>query len=128
MDTGKLTAIPFSFLIQQLNSLLDSGKYDHITIADVHLHIDDRSVLRWLATVAKGDIDLSVLLDTNTYGKFEELYSNFLQNLSGGYRGNERRKWGVEKKGLCLLIAWTNEAVQQGSDWKPDKDLFRTLC
>ena len=33
--------------------------------------------------------------------------------LYRGYEGEERRKWGVERNGLCLLIAWVGEIVQQ---------------
>jgi hypothetical protein len=125
VDTSKLKASSFTHLILQLNRLLDSGKYERITIEEVHKHIDDRSVLRWLADIAEGDIDLSVYLTANVYGEFEELYANFLQNLSGGYAGREYRKWGVENRGICLLIAWTNEIIQCGDGWQPDKDMFR---
>jgi hypothetical protein len=125
MDTTKLTASSFTLLILQLNSMLDTGKYDSITMRDVHKHINDRTVLRWLREIGKGDIDLSVHQDTETYGDFEQLYANYLQNMSGGYAGNEGRKWGVENRGLCLLIAWTNEALQQGAAWKPKAEMFR---
>jgi hypothetical protein len=36
-----------------------------------------------------------------------------LQDILGGYRGLERRKWGISHNGICLLIAWVNELVQQ---------------
>lgn len=126
MDTSKLTASSFTLLILNLNHMLDTGKYDSITIEEVHRHIKDRSVLRWLREIGKGDIDLSGHLDTDVYGNFEELYSNYLQNMAGGYAGDERRRWGIEKRGLCFLIAWTNEAIQLGSGWKPNADMFRT--
>jgi len=38
-----------------------------------------------------------------------------------GYAGNERRKWGIENLGLCLLLAWTNKIIQQGSGWYPNE-------
>jgi hypothetical protein len=126
MDTSRLTASAFTLLVLHLNSMLDTGKFDGITIEEVHRHIDDRSVLQWLQEIGQRSIDLSVHLDANVYGNFEEMYSNYLQNISGGYRGQERRKWGVENRGLCLLIAWTNEALQEGDGWKPKKDMFRT--
>ena len=65
MDTSKLTASSFTLLILQLNKMLDSGKYDAITIEEVHRHIDDGSVLRWLRQFGKDDIDLSIHLDTD---------------------------------------------------------------
>jgi hypothetical protein len=126
VDVSKLTASSFTQLILQLNAMLDTGKHDGITIADVHRHIDDRSTLRWLREVGKGDLDLSPFLDTQTYGNFDELYANFLQNMADARAGDERRKWGVSNRGLCLLIAWTNEAIQLGAGWKPEAGMFRT--
>src|ERR1022692_1967600 len=94
MDHTALT-----LLILKLNKLLDSGKYYGITVYEAKTHIEDRTVLTWLRVRAKGDIDLSTHLDTNTYGNFDELHSNYLANILGGYEGEERRKWGVQKKG-----------------------------
>ncbi|MFZ1061677.1 MAG: hypothetical protein WAP47_21085, partial [Candidatus Rokuibacteriota bacterium] len=34
-----------------------------------------------------------------------------LQEILKTYRGHERRKWGVARSGLCLLVAWTAELV-----------------
>ena len=36
-----------------------------------------------------------------------------LQDILGTYNGREHRKLGVENNGICLLIAWVNELVQQ---------------
>jgi hypothetical protein len=46
-----------------------------------------------------------------------------LQSIYGGYAGQERRKWGIENKGLCLLVAWTMEIIQQGSGWQSNEDI-----
>jgi len=111
-------------LILYLNSLVDSGKYDDIGIEEVKLHIDDGSILRWLQQ--RTDIDLSLHVgDPNLTEGFEDFYVNYLQAIYDAYAGNERRKWGVERRGLCLLIAWTNEIVQQGKGWKPNEDVAR---
>jgi hypothetical protein len=115
---------PLTLMILHLNSVLDSGKYDGITVEEVKDHIDDRSILPWLRQRAPElEDELREILDTDLYGDFEEFYVGQLQDILGGYGGRERRKWGVEKKGLCLLIAWTNEIVQRGSGWRPDANL-----
>jgi hypothetical protein len=44
---------------------------------------------------------------------------DYLQRMCNAYSGDERKKWGVENSGLCLLLAWTNEIIQQGSGWHP---------
>ena len=113
MDTSNLNASTFAYLLLQLNGLVDSGKHDDLTIADVYEHIQDRSVLQWLG------------IRMQSYGDFEELYANYLKNMDC-YRGRELHKWGVEKRGLCLLIAWTIEVFQHGSEWTPDDEMFRT--
>lgn len=44
-----------------------------------------------------------------------------LQDFRDCHSGNEMRKWGIENSGLCLLLAWTNEMIQQGSGWYPSE-------
>ena len=36
-----------------------------------------------------------------------------LNDILAAQRGNERRKWGIENSGLCLLVAWANEIMQR---------------
>lgn len=129
IDVSKLKESAFTYVVMQLNAMLDSGKFDDITIDEVHKHIDARDILRWLADIGKGVSDFSLYLDTDNqvYGDFETLYANWLENMSGGYAGDEGRKWGVRKRGICLLIAWTNEVFQTGGGgWAANKDMFRT--
>lgn len=104
-----------TLLILHLNALVDSGKYNDISIPDIHRAIEGKRVLRFLKERVGQDIDLSIHL-SNTWGDFEAFYEEKLSDIYGGYAGNERRKWGVQNLGLCLLIAWTNEIVQQGLD------------
>ncbi|WP_440030202.1 hypothetical protein [Chromobacterium amazonense] len=106
----KVTAI--TLLILQLNSLIDSGKYNSIEISDVHKAIKRKSLLRYLKEECKNDIDLSGHLG-KTYGDFETYFENAIHQIYGGYAGEERRKWGVQNLGLCLVLAWTNELIQQ---------------
>jgi hypothetical protein len=112
-----------TLLILHLNALLDTGRYDDITLEEVEDHIREGSVLRFLRQRAGKDIDLSLHLDTNTYGNFERFYGTYLQNILEAYGGNEGRKWMVRNRGLCLLIAWTNEILQQGSGWVPASNM-----
>lgn len=110
----KISAL--TLLILRINSLIDSGKYRDITIEDIHKAIEKKRVLRFLKEHAGSDIDLSIHLDNNAYGNFETYYETQLENIYGGYAGQERKKWGVENSGLCLVIAWTNEIIQQGQN------------
>jgi hypothetical protein len=110
-----------TLLILQLNKLVDSGIYDDVTISEVHQHIDDGTILRFLRTRAERYIDLSTHLDPGAWGDFESFYVKHLQSIYDAYACDEERKWGVRNKGLCLLVAWTNEILQQGKGWRPKK-------
>lgn len=103
-----------TLLILHLNSLIDSGRYDFITIDDVHQAIERKRLLRFIKERAGSDIDLSCHLDTTIWGDFEQFYEERMNCIYGGYAGDERRKWGVSNLGLCLVLAWTNEIIQQG--------------
>lgn len=101
-------------LILQINSVIDSGKHNDITISDIHNAIESQRVLRYIKDKCGKDIDLSIHLDSNAYGDFEGFYEEKMSELYNGYAGDERRKWGVQNLGLCLVLAWTNEIIQQG--------------
>ncbi|BBO86802.1 hypothetical protein DSCO28_73680 (plasmid) [Desulfosarcina ovata subsp. sediminis] len=118
----KLTTL--SYVLFEINAVLDTGKYDHISIDDIHREIENGTVLRFIAKEAAEDIDLSLILDRDSDElNFEKTYTRHLQSIYGGYAGQERRKWGVENKGLCLLIAWTIEIIQRGSGWQANEDI-----
>lgn len=106
-----------TLLILGLNVLLDSGKYFDISIEDVRSQISQGTVLQYLKSVAGSGIDLSLHLGEHDTIGFEQEYSRQLRALYNHYGGSESRKWGVENSGICLLIAWTNEIIQQGSGW-----------
>jgi len=99
-------------LILQVNSAIDSGKYASISISDVHSAIEQRSLLKFLTTACKGNIDLSLHL-SNNLGNFEAYYESAIGRIYDAYAGDERRKWGIQNQGLCLVLAWTNEIIQQ---------------
>ncbi|MCI5157448.1 MAG: hypothetical protein D3906_03240 [Candidatus Electrothrix sp. AUS1_2] len=118
----KLTYL--TYLLLEINAVIDTGKYDHISIEDVHREIKNGTVLKLIAREAASDIDLSLRLDKRDDElNFERHYLRHLQSIYGGCAGQERRKWGVENKGLCLLVAWTMEIIQQGSGWQANEDI-----
>jgi len=116
-----LTAL--TFLILNTNSLIDTGKYQDISLEEIKKEIEKGTILEFLKSRVGKDIDLSMYLHTDTaYSGFKEFYIDELQKLLGGYGGRERRKWGIENSGLCLLLAWTNEIIQQGWGWHPNEN------
>ncbi len=113
----KLTAL--TLLIMEINRLIDTGKYNDISISDIYSAIQKRNIFGYLKERAGDDIDLSWLVQG--YRGFEEFYSERLEQLYNCYSGDERKKWGVQNLGLCLLLAWTNEIVQEGGGWYPNE-------
>jgi hypothetical protein len=101
-------------LILQINKAIDSGRYNDISISDVHNAIDSHRLLRFIKEKCGEDVDLSIYLESRAYGDFEEFYEEKMNQIYSAYAGDERRKWGVENLGLCLILAWTNEIIQWG--------------
>jgi hypothetical protein len=106
-----------TLLINNLNRVLDTGRYDDIPLDEVASHIEDGSILQFIRTRAGKDIDFGILLNGSTYDSFERFYVTYVQSLLHVYGSHN---WGVSNRGLCLLIALTNEIIQQGSDWQPE--------
>lgn len=105
--------IALTLLILQINRLIDSRKHDDISIADVHQAIESRSLLRMVKERAGTDVDLSMHM-SEAYGGFEAYFEQKMVEFYEVYAGQERRKWGIENSGLCLILAWTNEIIQNG--------------
>lgn len=112
-----MNLIHLTFLILQLNHLVDYGYHDGVSLDEVKGHISKGDVLDWLGEKFDGRIDLSLY---RANAEAREGITKGLQQILGGYDGAERRKWGVQHNGICLLIAWTNEIIQQCAVKLPD--------
>lgn len=113
----KLTAI--TLLVLEINSLIDSKKFDDVTIDEVYRWIKSENVIPSLAKRAKGHVHLGEYGVDGPYRNFAGFYHEQMKRIYEAYGGDHEKKWGVEKLGLCLLLAWTNELIQQGSGWHP---------
>ena len=71
--------------------------------------IEDKSIFDYLAKEMKGDIDLTVFPP-----EAQTEISRRLADAAGGVHDRERRKFGVENRGLCYLIALAAELIQSG--------------
>lgn len=112
--------VNLTLIILSLNRMLDLGKYDDISVDQILERIRDGSVLQFLADQARGDVDFSLQL---ARPHFVSEYLVHLRALLDAYGGGG--KWGVKQKGVCLLLAWTNEIVQQGSGWEANPRVAR---
>lgn len=108
-----------TIIILEINSLIDTQKYNSITINEIEKEIENMNVLEFLNNKASDNADFSLVLTEDTSSKrFLKKYYEELKDICLVYKGDERRKWGIENLGLCLLLAWTYEIVQRGSNWK----------
>lgn len=114
-----LTAI--TLLILELNSLIDSGRFNDVTLDEVYEWIRDENVIHSLAERTKGHSDLSIYSVDGPFRNFVEFYHEQMKGIYDACAGDHERKWGVRNSGLCLLLAWTNQLIQQGSGWHPDE-------
>lgn len=101
MKITKLTFLGFF-----LNGALGSGKYDDISIDEVKDHIENKSVFNFLKETLGHDIDLSILTNEDK----EELLDEWARIANAV---DEDRKMAVTKNGLCLLVAYLFEGIQQ---------------
>lgn len=100
-----------TYFVLEVNAALDTGLFDDISIGEVQQHIESKDVIPWLSKALGEEIDLSLFDDESTNTLHEQLL-----DILGGYKGQEGRKWGVEHRGLCLLVAWGVECIQR-KDW-----------
>ncbi|MGO4181206.1 hypothetical protein AB4Z17_08500 [Paenibacillus sp. TAF43_2] len=107
--------------IQEISVLLDKGSIR--TIAEVHEHIERKDVIDW--------IESEFPIDANgaDFSMFEERHRSyiheFMYELWEVRAGDERRKWGIENNGLCLLISWATEHIRQ--DFNSDAFIEKTI-
>ena len=120
-ETSNIKLAVLTSLIMELNKLIDSREFDGITIDEVCDWIRNREVVRSLAARAEGKADLRPYMDNGPYTGLMAFYHDQMNFILLRHTGDHKRKWGVENRGLCLLLAWTNQLVQQGSGWRPNE-------
>jgi hypothetical protein len=110
--------IRLTYLAFELNHLLDRGL--STDLSETKRRVDDGTVLDWLSRQYGPEsgfgLDLSLYSDEDRRGVLD-LFASLLSVT------NERRKMGVENNGLCLLLGYCIEGVQQssGGTARPDR-------
>lgn len=109
-------------LAQLYVRILDAGHKESVSIDQVLEHVRNGTVLKYLGDSLDeyGYIELlNMAKADNSEMSFETWYSRYLQSiLSGGGKTG-----GVENNGICLLLMWTIEIIQQGNHWQPNSDV-----
>lgn len=103
-------------MVFHLSTMLDSGKHDDISIEEVKEHIYAGDLIRFLNERAKqkgGTFDNGF---SDMFPAFTAWYVAQLQEHCEATDGRERRKYGIQFRGLCLLISYAAEIIQSSKD------------
>jgi hypothetical protein len=95
-----------TFLGFYLNGALGSGKYEDISIEEVKERIRDRTIFDYLKTKLGSDVDITALSHEERRVLNEE-WTDMADAI------DEARKMGVDRNGLCLLMAYILEGIQR---------------
>lgn len=101
MRLTTLTLIAFD-----LNSAIDFGRYDDLGIDEVKSQIDAGTIFTFFERESALDMDLSILGQEDE----AELVAEWQDLLAAV---NERRKMGIEMRGLTLLVAYLLKGIQR---------------
>jgi hypothetical protein len=105
-----------TFLVQQLLVMVDSGAHDDVTVPQTLEHIRDGDLFTWLKSLDES-CDFSAFGVSGPYREATTLWLQSLEDLREHHASDIRRKWGIENRGLCLLVTWTFEILR----WEVDR-------
>ena len=101
-----MKAYKFRQLVWDFNALLDTGKHDGITVDEVTRHAGNGTISGFLKDRFGGEIDTS-LIEPEDWLVLNDEWQSFSNAI------DERRKMGIENKGVCLLLGYALESLQQ---------------
>ncbi len=103
----------FAMMLFGLSDMLDSGQHDNINFETIKAHIHRGDLFDYLKTI-NGGYFASNFFDSMP--KFKIWYTKKIAENCAAMEGRERRKYGIERKGLCLLVSYTAEILQHCED------------
>ena len=93
----------YRFLLWQLIAAMDHGI--HMDINEVKRHAESETISSFMRERLP-DADFSIF-DASDWKTITERFYNMDNAIDA------RRKFGVEKNGMCLLMAWTLQGLQE---------------
>ncbi|PZA09501.1 hypothetical protein DNX69_23440 [Rhodopseudomonas palustris] len=99
-----MTAAKYKFLLWEFIAALDSGKHDNLAIGEVRQHARNQTIASFLQSKFS-DLDFSIIESED----WKELTRDW-HNLDNAI--DARRKFGVENKGISLILAFTLQSFQ----------------
>lgn len=101
MHITKFTVIGFG-----LNGALGSGKYNNISIEKIKSEILKNTIFDYLEKELSDDVDFSYLTKDDK-SELNNEWESFVNNI------DESRKLCVDKNGICLIMAYILEGIQE---------------
>ena len=109
-DHPPFPASHYAMIFFGLSEMLDSGKHGDISFDDVKLHAKRGDLVTFLEKKNGGTFASGFC---KTVPDFVRWYVAQIADNCLAMNGRERRKYGVETSGLCLLVSYTAELIQQ---------------
>jgi len=95
----------YKFMLWQLIAASDSGKHDTLSYEDVWRHANDGTSASFIKETFHGDFDLSIF-EPSDWATINETWARIANVIDAS------RKFGVNNKGICLLMAYALESFQ----------------
>lgn len=120
VDINNIRKIPaakvivLNMMISILAHLIDTGKYNDITISDIHKKINDRTIIDYIASL--DDRSKDVLSTVFREDRIKNYYLDTIDSYSNC--ADYSKHYGIKDmtdntNGLLALLALTNEIIQQ---------------
>jgi hypothetical protein len=95
----------YRFMLWQLIAACDSGQYDDLSIEDVKQHANAGTIASFMVETFGRDCDFSIF-GPSEWTAISETWGSIANAI------DSRRKFGVDRKGICLLMAYALESLQ----------------
>ncbi len=93
-------------LLWEFIAALDTAKYDTLTFQEVYGQVEAGRIQTFLADRFGSDLDMT-FLEPQDWTELSHAWADIANAVDG------KRKFGVEKKGMCLLLAYALESLQR---------------
>jgi len=110
----KLHIVSLTDALFMLNGAIDAGRSEGVTLQEVHAHLEEGDLVEHLEQ--RLGVQFSGVRSGTEQNK---LFIEALKYVRDVIDGRERRKFGVEHNGVCMLIAYITEIIQSAS-WNID--------
>lgn len=97
-------------LLFNLIPLADDKSYDSVSFEEMKEVVSSEKVFEFLEDKFGKRVDFSLYTKEERTEICKELWQ-----ICGGQSGRERKKFGVENNGICLLMAYVADAIQKDS-------------